>query len=319
MAEQRDIISMFIGRRAPVELLFIIGAALVAFALTAGLNSDRFIVLLVTLTGIALLLTGAAFTLLSYLQDVRRRTLSSDALQSEEYKILANRLDKIIIPDAVVSDDERTALIDSIRKSLTNDTRKQLADTWAAEFQGRFQNQTDTNALLSRSNDIVRRLQNEIDALGRRANVNLVIGILISALGIGLLTWFVIQSTDELAKGLSAGDAAMRFAVRLSVALFVQVFAYFFLRLYRYSIFEIKYFQNEITGAEFRILAIVSSLHQKDGKIPEKLVLELAKTERNFILKKGETTVGIQRDMIERDYEAQIGKIVEAAIERKGK
>jgi hypothetical protein len=36
----------------------------------------------------------------------------------------------------------------------------------------------------------------------------------------------------------------------------MQVFAYFFLRLYRYILFEIKYFHNELTNIEQKCLAL---------------------------------------------------------------
>ena len=51
---------------------------------------------------------------------------------------------------------------------------------------------------------------------------------------------------------------------RLSVVVFLQVFAYFFLRLYRSGIYEIKYFQNEITNVQARVLALQSGLILND-------------------------------------------------------
>jgi len=141
-----------------------------------------------------------------------------------------------------------------------------------------------------------------------------VIGILVSGLGLVTLTWFVVSATSELSSGLHAEDAAMRFGIRLSVAVFIQVFAYFFPRLYRYSIFEIKYFQNEITGAQFKLLAVVAARDTRDPKIVDKQCLELAKTERNFVLKKGESTVTLQRDAIERDYENRMVAFVEKIL-----
>ncbi len=67
----------------------------------------------------------------------------------------------------------------------------------------------------------------------------------------------------------------------------MQVFAYFFLRLYRYGLFEIKYFQNEITSAQLRIIALETILMKGSKETIEKFALEMAKTERNIILKNG--------------------------------
>jgi hypothetical protein len=52
-------------------------------------------------------------------------------------------------------------------------------------------------------------------------------------------------------------------------------------------------------------------METKDKNTVGKLCLELAKTERNFILKKGETTVALQRDDIERAYEDRLFAMVE--------
>jgi hypothetical protein len=70
---------------------------------------------------------------------------------------------------------------------------------------------------------------------------------------------------------------------RISLVAFIEIFAYFFLRLYRYSIFEIKYFQNETTNAEFRVVALEAALLTEDKEIIKKICADMSKTERNFI------------------------------------
>jgi hypothetical protein len=61
----------------------------------------------------------------------------------------------------------------------------------------------------------------------------------------------------------------------------------------------------------------MSALLNKDQKLIEKVCQELVKTERNFVLKKGETTVALQREQIEKDYDAFLTKAVETIIARK--
>jgi len=86
------------------------------------------------------------------------------------------------------------------------------------------------------------------------------------------------------------------FALRLSLALFVEVFAYFFLRLYRQSLDEIKYYQNELTNLEMKFVGVRLSTTGVEAKLLKVAVNALMNTERNFILKKGETTVNLERD-----------------------
>src|SRR4051794_40650890 len=83
-------------------------------------------------------------------------------------------------------------------------------------------------------------------------------------------------------------DLALRFIPRFLFVIFVDIFSYFFLNLYRHSIFEIKYFQNELTNLDARLVALEGSLIIGDEKTVAKLCEALAKTERNFVLKKGE-------------------------------
>jgi hypothetical protein len=90
----------------------------------------------------------------------------------------------------------------------------------------------------------------------------------------------------------------------------------FFLRLYRHNLFETKYFQNEATNAEFRLISLMAATIHSDQKLLERVCLELVKTERNFILKKGETTVANQRELIEKDYDALISKTIETVAAR---
>jgi hypothetical protein len=160
------------------------------------------------------------------------------------------------------------------------------------------------------------RLLAEVQSLNTRANVNLAVGSAISLIGLAILTWFVWITSNELSSHLAPSDVGIRFVVRLTLAAFIQIFAYFFLRLYRHNLFETKYFQNEATNAEFRLISLMAATIHSDQKLLERVCLELVKTERNFILKKGETTVANQRELIEKDYDALISKTIETVAAR---
>jgi hypothetical protein len=99
----------------------------------------------------------------------------------------------------------------------------------------------------------------------------------------------------------------------------IEVFAYFFVRLYRYSLFEIKYFQNEITNSEFRLIALETAFRSADVDAIKKACVEMLKVERNFILKKGETTLSLKKDEIEQEYDKNIISVLERFLAVKGK
>jgi hypothetical protein len=123
-----------------------------------------------------------------------------------------------------------------------------------------------------------------------REEINLGIGMLFSVLGVMILLALVFF-------GGSRTDFIPWFVPRFSIVLFIQIFAYFFLRLYKENLLDIKYFNNEITNMEYKKAAMdIATKLLKDAPVPKqqadllsKVCLELLRTERNFVLKKGES------------------------------
>ncbi len=142
------------------------------------------------------------------------------------------------------------------------------------------------------------RLSSEISRLERKSNFNLSLGGLTTILGIGLLGYAVFFHEQNTA---SVERFAMAFVPRLSVVVLLQVFAFFFLKLYKANLGEVKYFQNEITNVEHRQIAINAALERGEDDQWKDLLMILLRTERNRILEKGQTTIDIERARIEND------------------
>jgi hypothetical protein len=152
------------------------------------------------------------------------------------------------------------------------------------------------------------RLQRAIASLQRRANLNLVIGIIATVIGIYILSdtvfryYSTIPAVTMTQDGVPGTDWTPRpdflteMAPRLALGAFIQIFAYFFLRLYSASNHDIKYYENEITNIEMKSIATTLALQSVDAKI---LVKALVDSERNFILRKGESTVALEAAKLE--------------------
>jgi len=152
------------------------------------------------------------------------------------------------------------------------------------------------------------RLQTEIAQLSKRADIYIIFGSGITLIG-GLFLYFTVQELLEVYKvsgskvdtGLTASDI-FSVVIRFSIVIFVEVFAFYYLRLYRNIMENIKYYQNEITNVEMKIL----SLHALEGSNCSEslkiLTSELAKTERNFVIDKNKTTVDLERNKLETDF-----------------
>lgn len=122
------------------------------------------------------------------------------------------------------------------------------------------------------------RLSMEISALMRRGNLNLVLGALTTLTGIGLLGYFVINTDNKIA---DPKIFAMHYIPKVTLIIFIQIFAFFFLRLYKESLGGIKFFQNEITNIEHKFIALIGSKQHTDSDIIDIVIRSYANTDRN--------------------------------------
>lgn len=144
----------------------------------------------------------------------------------------------------------------------------------------------------------LKRLENEVWALSRRGNLNLVLGIFTTISGLGIFTYSVFGGQNLTQ---DATVIASYYLPRLSLVILIEIFAYFFLNLYKSSLNDIKYFQNETTNIEAKHTALQFALILKEKKTLNTVLSSLATTERNFTLKKGESTVRLEQDKIDSD------------------
>jgi hypothetical protein len=74
-----------------------------------------------------------------------------------------------------------------------------------------------------------KRLLQQVKAFGNRANINLIIGLFFSFVGTVVLIYFVtsLSETKEWFEFIS------HFFPRISLVLLIELFAYFFLQLYK--------------------------------------------------------------------------------------
>lgn len=193
-----------------------------------------------------------------------------------------------------------------------------------------FESKIGIDSLKESFTDIIRRLKNEIDDLRLRANVNLGIGIAIAFVGVGLLIYIVYAvNTSEVLNTLASGGSETndKFIKHLSLTLipkillvfFIEMFAYFFLKLYKNGLEEIKYFQNELTNIESKLISVEVSFVTKNEESMKEALKVLVQTERNFVLKKGETTVELERAKSESENMQNIIRAVPNLFKSKGK
>ncbi len=191
---------------------------------------------------------------------------------------------------------EREAIVERLKERLTEDITPSLLGTIEAKYSSDVQEYKRLVEVRAQCDRTKSRLLEEIAALSRRGNLNLVIGALTTGIAVVLLGYVVLNAD------LRGGDwraLLPNYILRLSLVVFIEIFSFFFLRLYRTSLTEIKYFQNELTNIEAKFIALESALLLGDPVAVKMSLKELSGTERNFMLKKGETTSELERMKLE--------------------
>jgi hypothetical protein len=301
-------------------ILFILGS-LVIYVIRYDLESYFRIDAKTTFTiSIALFLYGTALLLFLYLGGQKLQSNKSEYLQDElnhlrdelsssyisqtdsedlkkdikEFQLmLANFTSKTDI----LSEEEKVELIQALKNSLTNDAALAILQ----EIENKYSSDMKTNIQLQQIREQLNRtrsrLQIEIEALGRRGNVNLVIGVITTGIAIYVLSSTVLSQEIKL----TTETLVSHFTPRFALSLFIEIFSFFFLKLYKSGLSEIKYFQNELTNVELKFVALENSIHIAEKEPLTQVLLNLSNTERNFVLEKGQSTVEIEKSKIASD------------------
>lgn len=197
---------------------------------------------------------------------------------------------------------ERAELIESAKKRIIGNTLL-AADISLKNDINSLRHQVDINKHYS---DIVYRLENEIDRLNRRGGVNLVIGAIIAVVGILYLGFTVsnqLVTNDKL-------DYILHMAPRLSFVIVIELFAYFFLKLYKNGFEEVKYFQNELTNIDSKVLGIKFLKDVRNEDLMGEVIKNLMATERNFILEKGQSTVSLEQQRLKNEEGKNVAEVL---------
>lgn len=227
-----------------------------------------------------------------------------------------------------LSTEEKKLIIDGAIAQTSQEAIKTIFASEAEDLRKNIKDSLGFERLTELSYDITRRLRREIADLRLRSNVNLLIGMTITAGGLYLLwtTVSIVDSSELLKQLASEGDESnykfiknitLPLIPRVMLVVFVEVFAYFFLRLYKNGLSEIKYFQNELTNVESKLAAVEFSFITNNSDGLKISIESLSKTERNFVLEKGQTTVELERAKSESELTRNIIKAIPAFFKKR--
>lgn len=224
-----------------------------------------------------------------------------DKLETLEDKIalLDSKVTETLSRDADISDEQRQEWIEEIKNRLKSEASQPFLNEIESMAKKKFAQQTQLSDLDEKFSQSINRLNKEIGALGRRGNLNLILGIVTTIVGLVVLGIFVWKLPEQ---PTHPWQIAENFLPRLSLVILIELFAYFFLKLYKSSLSEIKYFQNELSNFEAKFVSLRLALMNKGRDVFDEVIKNLSRTERNYILEKGQTTVELESQKLDKDH-----------------
>jgi hypothetical protein len=171
----------------------------------------------------------------------------------------------------------KTAIISGRKIPLTDED-----DLISSRTQIAFYGEEQASVIASLFKNTQRRLAREIRALERRGITNLVTGVMITAVATATLIFLVTRPHDEFR---SVPSVLNFYIPRITTIALVETFAYFFLRLYKSNLEEIKYYQNErttITALEIAFRASWDHHHISPSGVT--VIDRIVKVDRNPVM-----------------------------------
>lgn len=243
-------------------------------------------------------------------QSSRSSTRSEETL-SQEIRDLKSSLGKF--KGFELSAEDRASLFENIKTSVQGSISKEILDQVSDIYGSTILERTKNDALLADFEDIKQRLKTEIRILSRRANTNLAIGSSLTIVA-GVTLWVTVVSDKvNVVEWLALST---HFIPRISLIIFIELFAFFFLKIYRSDLGNIRYYHNELTNIDLQILSLKSALISKDNKILESVINKLSQTERNFLIPKEHTTIELEKVKTDRTENKGLMELIKTLLKK---
>ena len=255
----------------------------------------------VTTISVALLLTGIGSILYVYLQGgfsnremLERSEINRDYLR--QFERLRNELTHKLNEDNKVPVDEKKlqSIIDAKIDKITNET---LFNQIKSKYEDRLVADIKTQSLEDELISIKERIERDTARISRNSNINLTIGFFTTFMAIFFLGYSLlgVSHTSETTQSF-----IFHLVPRFTLSLFIELFSFFFLRIYKRNLEDIKYLNNERTNIDLKLISLRTAIVHNDTEALKSVIVELSKTERNFILKKDESTVDVEKSKLDK-------------------
>ncbi len=270
------------------------GFILLILELFPSFLSSSFSAVLTTL-GLITLPFGTGIILFQYLQNGTFTKISSASNSEQNLRSELQDLRVEILKLRKKSGEPTDS--ENISRSINNAIDNTLTEDFIkSKIEGFYSEQaiaeSKNSNLLNDFDNLGYRINGELTRLRKSANLNLVIGTLTTFIAITALSYEVFKSDFEITDTVKL---LTYYLPRLSLIIFIEIFAFFFLKMYKTTLADIKYFNNEKTNIDFKLISLKAAMNSGDPQLIKIMVEELIRTERNFKLGKDESTVEIEK------------------------
>lgn len=212
-----------------------------------------------------------------------------------------------------------------IGETITNQVEARLRQRVSIELNNRIEigagrsqatqfDQSDIKEYIELLSD---SLVDRVAQINRAKSTNLVVGISISIVAIALL------SISYLSSKPSSPSNVLEFLSlelpRVTLAVLVELIGFFFLRMYKSTHNDLKYYQNELTNIRSWSLGLVLASKLGDLEVQKECIKKILSVERNFLLKSGETTSQLELEKLDSVKSSEIASMLKDLISSQGK
>ncbi|HEY4940502.1 MAG TPA: hypothetical protein VII56_03665 [Rhizomicrobium sp.] len=217
-------------------------------------------------------------------QSLREADLTTLAAIADSVRTSAEQIQK----NRLLTEAERTSiaaeLAETVRASISTEFLKSLDEKYGTAIR----NEKVSDLIENRWSKIEDRLLGFQKDISRQAAAAQAWGLGVGAGGLAVLVYFFWAGVHPSDTGMFG--EIFHYTARLSLVAVIEGVAFFFLRLFRNTLNDAKYINNELTNARFRLLALLMSTKLDSGDTTGKILLNFSQTERNFALKDGEVS-----------------------------
>lgn len=190
---------------------------------------------------------------------------------------------------------DKEKLLEIIENKIENNVTDKILNVFKERYSESLKLTSDYQEIDEDIINLKSRYYREITKLSLRANLNLAIGTATTLIAIAIL-WIVV--VNQIPSFNKMENILTSLVPRITLVVFIEIFAFFFLKLYKSNLQDIKYYQNEMTNCEFKIIALRTAYLKNDNQVLFDIIKNFVNVERNFILKSGESTIELEKERL---------------------